>query len=66
MHFRKFPPMAGIEDGCAGSGGLLGGDAGERDRSGETERNRDRDSEKRESLESGRGDGEWGANLRKI
>lgn len=56
--------MAGIEDGRAGSGGLLGGDAGERDRSGETERNRD--SEKRESLESGRGDGEWGGNLRKV
>ena len=34
--------MAGMEDGCAGSGGLLGGDAGERD---EVERQRETETE---------------------
>ena len=44
LHFRNFPPMAGVEDGCTWSGGLPGGGAEEREM--ERQRNRDERREK--------------------
>lgn len=60
LHFRNFPPMAGVEDGCTRSGGLPGGGAEEREMDRETEMREERKPGKRQM---GR---EWRASLRMI
>lgn len=59
--------MAGMEYGHARSGGLLRGQEREGGRGKERENGRERGGGRAQvSLESGSGDGELGANLRKV